>query len=194
MSINNTVLILGLTVWQIFCRHFIGTCCLGPRSKVLISQTRSQEVPAKCRFISAMLRLVTYQKTEFLFCTASQTVTYSCCGSFLVPQKNTRMFICSRGHSMAHLVMAQRCNPEGRRFDSRCCRHCQNYMVVGQTQTLTEMSTRNFLSDEGGKGGRYVGLTALTHSCAGCLEIWEPQPQSLSGPVQRFFYFYLLIV
>ena len=27
-----------------------------------------------------------------------------------------------------------------------------------------------------GKGGRYVGLTALPPSCADCLEIWEPQP------------------
>ena len=28
----------------------------------------------------------------------------------------------------------------------------------------------------GGKGGRCVGLTTLPHSCADCLEIWEPQP------------------
>jgi hypothetical protein len=28
----------------------------------------------------------------------------------------------------------------------------------------------------GGKGGRYVGLTALPASCADCFEIWEPQP------------------
>jgi len=27
-----------------------------------------------------------------------------------------------------------------------------------------------------GKGGRCVGLTTLSHSCAKCLEIWEPQP------------------
>jgi len=38
---------------------------------------------------------------------------------------------------------------------------------------LTEMSTRNI---SWGKGGRCVGLTALLHSCADCLEIWEPQP------------------
>ena len=29
----------------------------------------------------------------------------------------------------------------------------------------------------GGKGGRCVGLTTLLHSCADCLEIWEPQPR-----------------
>jgi len=27
-----------------------------------------------------------------------------------------------------------------------------------------------------GKGGQYVGLTALPPPCADCLEIWEPQP------------------
>ena len=27
----------------------------------------------------------------------------------------------------------------------------------------------------GGKGGRCVGLTTLPHSCADCLDIWEPQ-------------------
>jgi len=27
-----------------------------------------------------------------------------------------------------------------------------------------------------GKGGRCLGLTTLTPSCADCLEIWEPQP------------------
>ena len=35
-----------------------------------------------------------------------------------------------------------------------------------------------------GKGGRFVGLTTLPHSCADCLEIWEPQPPGASGPVQ----------
>ena len=28
----------------------------------------------------------------------------------------------------------------------------------------------------GGKGGRWVRLTNFPHSCADCLEIWEPQP------------------
>jgi len=45
-------------------------------------------------------------------------------------------------------------------------------MALGLTKPLTEMSTRIF---PGGKGGRCVGLT-LPHSCADCLEIWEPQP------------------
>jgi len=46
-------------------------------------------------------------------------------------------------------------------------------MVLELTQLLTEMSTRNI---SWGKGGRCVGLTTLTTSCADCLEIWEPQP------------------
>ena len=31
----------------------------------------------------------------------------------------------------------------------------------------------------GGKGGRCVGLTTLPHSCAHCLEIWEPLPPGI---------------
>jgi len=47
-------------------------------------------------------------------------------------------------------------------------------MVLGLTQPLTEMSTKNI--SWGGKGCRFVGLTTLRPSCANCLEIWEPQP------------------
>jgi hypothetical protein len=39
-------------------------------------------------------------------------------------------------------------------------------MVLGLTQTIAEMSTRNI---PGGKGGRCVGLTTLPPSCADCL-------------------------
>jgi len=46
-------------------------------------------------------------------------------------------------------------------------------MALGLTQSLTEMSNRNVF---GGKGGRCVGLTILTPSCADCLEIFEPHP------------------
>jgi len=46
-------------------------------------------------------------------------------------------------------------------------------MYLGLTQPLTEMKTRNI--SLGGKGGRCVRLTTLPHSCADCLEIWEPQ-------------------
>ena len=41
------------------------------------------------------------------------------------------------------------------------------------TQPLTEMSTSNI---SWGKGGRFVGLTALPPSCADFLEIWETRP------------------
>ena len=43
-------------------------------------------------------------------------------------------------------------------------------MALGSTQPLTQMSTRN-----GGKGGRYVGMSILPPACVDCLEIWEPQ-------------------
>jgi len=46
-------------------------------------------------------------------------------------------------------------------------------MFLGSTQPLTEMSIRNIFL---GKGRRCVGLITLPHSCADCLEIWEPQP------------------
>jgi hypothetical protein len=45
-------------------------------------------------------------------------------------------------------------------------------MVLGSTQSLTEMSIRNI---SWGKGGQSVGLTNLPPSCAECLEIWDPQ-------------------
>jgi hypothetical protein len=49
-------------------------------------------------------------------------------------------------------------------------------MVVGSTEPLTEMSTRNISPGGGGcKGGRCVWLTNLPPLCANCLEISEPQ-------------------
>jgi hypothetical protein len=33
----------------------------------------------------------------------------------------------------------------------------------------------------GGKGGRYVGLTKLSPSCADCLEMWKPQTPAALG-------------
>ena len=47
-------------------------------------------------------------------------------------------------------------------------------MILGSTQSLTEMSTRS-ITGEGVKGGRCLGLTTLPPSCADCLEMWEPQ-------------------
>jgi hypothetical protein len=45
-------------------------------------------------------------------------------------------------------------------------------MVLGSTQPLVKMSTRNI---PGGKGGRCLRLTSPT-SCAEYHEIWEPNP------------------
>jgi hypothetical protein len=47
-------------------------------------------------------------------------------------------------------------------------------MVLGSTQPLTDMSYHEYFL--GGKGGRYVGQTALPLSCADSHAIWEPQP------------------
>jgi len=43
-------------------------------------------------------------------------------------------------------------------------------MALGLTQPLTPGNIPE------GKGGRCVGQTTLPHSCADCLEIWEPEP------------------
>jgi len=48
-------------------------------------------------------------------------------------------------------------------------------MALGSNQPSSKMNTRNILYFVGGKGGRCVGLTTLPHSCADCLDIWEPQ-------------------
>jgi hypothetical protein len=43
--------------------------------------------------------------------------------------------------------------------------------ALGSTQPLNTMSTINLRLGEGGKDGRWVGLTTLPPSCADCLEI-----------------------
>jgi hypothetical protein len=51
-------------------------------------------------------------------------------------------------------------------------------MALGLTQSTTEMNTRIFFfwgGGGGGKGCRRVGRPTLSHSCAYCLEIWQPQ-------------------
>jgi len=45
-------------------------------------------------------------------------------------------------------------------------------MVLGSTQPLVKMSTRNIP----GKGGRCMRLTTSPPSCTECHEIWEPKP------------------
>ena len=90
------------------------------------------------------------------------------------------------GHAVAKLVEAHRYKSEGPGFDSWWC-HWHNpsgrTVAQGSTQPPTEMNTRLTSWD---KGGRCVGLTTLPHSCADCLEIWEPQPPGPSGSVHKF--------
>jgi hypothetical protein len=73
--------------------------------------------------------------------------------------------------------------PEGHEFLSRCCywnfsffNPSSRTMDLGSTQPKTETSNRNISwggGGKGGKGGRYLGLTILPHSCAVCLKIWR---------------------
>jgi len=85
------------------------------------------------------------------------------------------------GHAVAQLVVALRYKSEGRGFNSRW-RHW-NFPFMSSFRPdygpgVDSASNRNEYQEYflGGKGGRCVGLTTLTPSCAKCLEIWEPQP------------------
>ena len=57
--------------------------------------------------------------------------------------------------------------------------HCDNHYG----SRMASASSRNDYQEcfLGGKDGRCVGLTNLTHSCVDCYEIWEPQ---LSGTLR----------
>ena len=46
--------------------------------------------------------------------------------------------------------------------------------ALGLTQPRNRNEYQEYLL--GGRDGRCLGLTTLPLSCAGCLEIWEPQP------------------
>jgi hypothetical protein len=89
-------------------------------------------------------------------------------------------------YAVAQLFVALHYKPDGRGFDFQFC-HWHSYsgrtMVLGLTQSLTEMSTRN---TSWGKGGRCVGLTTLPYSCAFSLNLGASTPwntRGLSRPV-----------
>jgi len=69
---------------------------------------------------------------------------------------------------VVQLSEAMRYKPEVRGFDSRSCHSHSPETNSESTQPLREVFPEV-------KSGRCVGLTALPHSCADCLEIWEPQ-------------------
>jgi len=102
-------------------------------------------------------------------------------------------------HAVTQLLEALCYKPEGRGFDSRWC-HWHNpsgrTIALELTQPLTELSTRTI--SWGGKCGQCVGLITLTPSCAGCREIWEPQPPGTlwawRGLYRDCFIFFLIIV
>jgi hypothetical protein len=79
------------------------------------------------------------------------------------------------------LVEAPRYKLEGRGFDSLWChwnfsfsQFFQPHYGLGVDKTSNRNKYQEYFLE--GKGGRCVGLTTLPHSCADCLEIWEPQP------------------
>ena len=85
------------------------------------------------------------------------------------------------GHVVAQLAEAMRYKLEGRGFDSRWCHwnfSLRYFFRPHYSPGVDSAFNRNEYQEYFllGKGGRYVGLTTLTPSCANCLEIWEPQP------------------
>jgi hypothetical protein len=98
----------------------------------------------------------------------------------ILPSRKHTTSMLQRGLTVAQSVEALRFKPEGRVFDSRRCHW--NFSLTNSLRShygpVDSASNRNeyqvyFL---GCKGGRCVGLTTLTPSCADCLEILEPQP------------------
>jgi hypothetical protein len=87
----------------------------------------------------------------------------SCCTRFI------RLYIYVWWHAVVQLVEALLYKLEGSGFDSWWC-HCGPGVCSASNRNEYQ---EYFLE---GKGGRCVGLTTLPHSCADCLEIWEPQP------------------
>jgi hypothetical protein len=82
---------------------------------------------------------------------------------------------------VAQLVKALRYKSEGRGFNSRWCHWIFSLTHSFRPQYgsgVDSASNRNEYQEyfPGGKGGRCVGLTTLSPSCADCLEMWEPQP------------------
>jgi len=85
------------------------------------------------------------------------------------------------GYVMAQLVEALCYKPEGCGFISQCCHwNCsltQSFWLhcgPGVDSPCNRNEYQAYFL--GGKGSWYVGLTALSPSCADCLEIWEPNP------------------
>ena len=56
--------------------------------------------------------------------------------------------------------------------------------VVNSASNRSEY--QEYFLQEGGKGGRWVGMTTLPPSCTACHEIWRPH--GLSRPVMRLLY------
>ena len=90
------------------------------------------------------------------------------------------------GYAVAQLVKALCKKTEGRRFDSRWCHwnfSLTQFFRPHYGPQIDSASDRNAYQEyfRGGKGGRCVGLTTLSSSCADCLEIlvasnsWSPQ-------------------
>jgi hypothetical protein len=90
-------------------------------------------------------------------------------------------YLAKRGTLLvAQLIEALRYKLEGRGFDSHWChwnfsltKSFRPHCCPGVDSASERKDYQEYFL--GGRGGRCVGLTTLTLSCADCLEIWEPR-------------------
>jgi hypothetical protein len=102
------------------------------------------------------------------------------------------------GHAVVQLVEALRYKPEGRGFDTQRCHWHSPSAALWPWIRLSLYQKRLPVIFPGGKCSWCLGLTTLPSSCAGCLEIWEPQTpgtlRSCPGQYNDCFTFLLLKV
>jgi hypothetical protein len=86
------------------------------------------------------------------------------------------------GYVVEQLVEALRYKPEGCEIDPRLCHwnfpltlSFRPYYGPGVGTDSNKNECQEYFQAD--KGGRCLGLTKLSHSCAYYLEIWEPQPR-----------------
>jgi len=90
------------------------------------------------------------------------------------------------GHAVACYKLTVRgFDPRWCHWDFSLTKSFRSHCVPGaDSASNTDEYQEYFL---GGKGSRCIGLTTLPHSCADCLEIWEPS-RACNRPVQGLLY------
>ena len=148
------------------------------RKKIILKWTSENSITAS-RLVSLASQYKTVRGLQHI---ATNTINSLKCGKYfwtaqiqlasregLYPMEINCLQFKWRGHAVAQLVEAGRkvagSIPDGVTGIFHWHQTSVRIVALGSTKPLREMSTRGC-----------VGLTTLPPSCAGCLEIWEPQP------------------